>query len=175
MTAHGVDRAPGVWHPWITVAATFAAIAGLLALGSAFQDQMPPAMGHAMSHGVMALPVAVLLFAVMRRWPAAREVRPGRVGRRLVAVGLAGVVVGQLLEIAGARVDEVGATALEDIAHTAGQIVTMLALPLLLLGTMASLVAAARDGSVPWWVAALVGIAGVALLTFLIIGAPDGS
>lgn len=159
----------------MTVAATFAAIAALIALGSTFQEHVPAAVGHAMSHAVVALPVAVLLFAVVRRWPAARAVRPGRVGRRLVAVGLAGVVVGQLVEIAGARVDEPGASALEGIAHTAGMIVTTLSLPLLLLGTVASLVAAARDGSVPWWVVALVGIAGVGLLSMAMIGAPDGS
>ena len=164
-----------MWRPWVTVAATIAGIAALFAVGSRFQDRLPGAVGHAMSHAVVALPVTMLLFAVVRRWPAARTVRPGRIGRRLVVVGLAGVVIGQLLEIAGARVDEAGASALEGIAHTAGMIVSTLSLPLLLLGTVAALAAATRDGTVPWWVAGLVGVIGAAVLAFLIIGAPDGS
>ena len=164
-----------VWRPWLTVAATVAAIPALLAVGSVFQDRVPTAVGHAMSHGVVAAPVTMLLFAVVRRWPAARTVPPGRIGRRLVVVGLAGVVIGQLLEIAGARVDEPGASALEGIAHTAGMIVSTLSMPLLLLGTVATLVAATRDGAVPRWAAGVVGVAGVAVLALLITGAPDGS
>ncbi len=163
------------WTPWLTVAATFLAIALLLAIGSVAAPRLPGSTGHAVSHLVIGLPVAGLLFAVLRRWPPARAMRPGRVARGLVTVGLAGVVIGQVLEVVGTRVDEPGATVIEDIAHTAGMIVTTLSLPVVALGTIAALVAAARDGSVPWWVVGLVGVVATALLGVMIVGAPDGS
>ncbi len=118
---------------------------------------------------------AIAAIAALFRWPPARATRPGRLGRRLVVVGLGGVVIGQLLEVVGARVDEPGALAMEGVAHTAGQIVTMLSLPVLLVGTLASLLAAAREGDVPWWVVVFVAIGAAGLLGFMMIGAPDGS
>lgn len=166
---------PRTWRPTLTVLGAIAAIIMLFAAGSTLEDRVPPAVGHALSHLALTLPLVVLLFAALRRWPAARATRPGRLGRRIVVIGLAGIAAGQALEVAGARVDEPGALAVEEIAHTAGQIVSMLSLPVLLIGTLTSLVAAAREGAVPWWVVALIGIAGVGLFTFMIIGAPDGS
>ncbi len=91
----------------------------------------------------------------------------------MILAGLAGVATGRLLEIAGARVDEAGALLAEQIAHTAGQIVTMLSMPVLLVGTLASLAACVRAGAVPWWVTALVGVVAAAGLGFLIVGVPD--
>ncbi len=164
------------WRPTVTVVAAIAAIAALMPLAEGLlAERLPDAAGHGLSHFVVALPMGMLLFAALFRWPPARATRPGRLGRRLVVVGLAGVVIGQLLEVVGARVDEPGALAMEGGAHTAGQIVTMLSLPVLLVGTLASLLAAAREGDVPWWVVVLVAIGAAGLLGFMMIGAPDGS
>lgn len=164
------------WRPTVTVVAAIAAIAALMPLAEGLlAERLPDAAGHGLSHFVVALPMGMLLFAAVFRWPPARATRPGRLGRRLVVVGLAGVVAGQLLEVVGARVDEPGALAVEGIAHTAGQIVTMLSLPVLLVGTLASLLAAAREGDVPWWVVGLVAIGAAGLFGFMVIGAPDGS
>lgn len=46
----------------------------------------------------------------------------------MAVAGLSGIVVGQVLETADARVDEPGATDLEGLLHTASQTVTNLAL-----------------------------------------------
>lgn len=162
------------WRPSWTAFATAVAIAVLVAGFSQVADRVPPAVEHALSHIAVGLPVGLLFLAAVRRWPAADAARPGRSGRWLVLAGLAGVAVGQLLEVAGARVDEAGALVTEEIAHTAGQIVTMLSMPVLLLGTLASLVAGLRTGRVPWRVAVLVGAAAAAGLGFLIVGAPGG-
>lgn len=159
-----------MWKPWVTVVAAAAAIALLVAAGSMVAGDVPEAVGHGLSHLAPALPIAFLLFAALRRWPPARATRPGRLGRRLVVVGLAGVLMGQLLEIAGARVDEPAALAAEAVAHTAGQIVTILSMPVLLLGMLASLLAGARGGDVPWWVLIVIGITGVGLFVFLLVG-----
>ncbi len=159
----------------MTVLVAVVGIAAFAAGGSLVADRVPPAAGHAISHIAVGVPVGFLFFVAVRRWPPPRASWPGRLGRRLVLAGLAGVATGQLLEIGGARVDEAGALLAEQIAHTAGQIVTMLSMPVLLVGTLASLAAGVRAGAVPWWVAALVGIVAAAVLGFLIVGAPgDG-
>lgn len=163
------------WRPTVTVVAAIAAMALLVAAGFTVVGRVPDAMGHALSHLAPALPIAVVLFAALRRWPPARLTRPGRFGRRLVVAGLAGMVTGQLLEIVGARVGEPSALAVEAVAHTAGQTVTVLSMPVLLVGMLASLLAAARDGDVPWWVLVIVGIGAAGLFGFLLVGAPAGS
>ncbi len=173
--AERADAPQRVWRPWLTVVAVAVSIAATVALGSLIQNDLPPSAGHGLSHFLPAVGMAVLLFGVVRRWPPARTVRPGRAARRLLILGLAGVVTGQLLEVIGARVDEPTATAIEEIAHTAGMIVTTLSLPIVLLATVAALVAAGRDRAIPWWVVGAVAIAGVGLLTMMIVGAPDGS
>lgn len=163
------------WRPTVTIVAAMAAIALLVVAASTVGSRVPNAVGHGLSHLAPALPIAVVLFAALRRWPPARPTRPGRFGRRLVVAGLAGTVTGQLLEIVGARVGEPGALAVEAVAHTSGQIVTILSMPVLLVGMLASLFAAAREGDVPWWVLIVVGIGAAGLLGFLLMGAPDGS
>lgn len=81
---------------------------------------------------------------------------------------------GQLLEVLGARVDERRAHALEELAHTAGQVVTMLAFVTLLAGSVLSLLAAAREQAVPWWVVGIVAVASLGLLAVAFIGVPSG-
>ncbi len=93
----------------------------------------------------------------------------------MLIAGLGGVVTGQVLEVIGARVDEPGATAVEEVAHTAGQIVTMLSMPVVLLAAVAAMVAAGRARAVSWWVVAAVGLACASLLAVMMVGAPDGS
>lgn len=174
-TAAGQSSTAPTWRPTVTLVAATAAIALLVAGGSAVGSRVSDAVGHGLSHLAPALPIAVVLFAALRRWPPARPTRPGRFGRRLVVAGLAGMVTGQLLEVVGARVGEPGALAVEAAAHTSGQIVTMLSMPVLLVGMLASLLAAARDGDMPWWVLVIVGTGAAGLFGFLLVGAPDGS
>lgn len=160
-------------RPGLSVAATIVTIAVLVTLGGlTIGDLVPPAVGHALSHAFVGIPVAVLAYAAVRSWPPARTTAPGRLARRLVVVGLAGFAVGQLLEIVGARVDQPGATAFEDVAHTAGMIVTNLSLLVAVIGGVLSLVAAARDRAVPRWAAVVVAAAMAAALLFLIVGVP---
>lgn len=155
----------------MTVAATAVVITVLMTAGEPLLgERLPDAVGHAVSHLFVGVPLGVLAYAAARRWPPARAARPGRVGRRLVVAGLGGLTLGQALEVIGARVDEPRAAAVEVLAHTAGQIVSMLSMPVLLVGTLASLLAAARDGAISWWVVAGVGVAGGGLLTFLVVG-----
>lgn len=163
------------WRPTVTIVAAMAAIALLVATGSTVGSRVPDAVGHGLSHLAPTLPIAVVLFAALRRWPPARPTRQGHFGRRLVVAGLTGMVTGQLLEIVGARVGEPGALAVEAVAHTAGQIVTILLMPVLLVGMLASLLAAAREGDVPWWVLVAVGVGAAGLFGLLLIGTPDGS
>lgn len=170
-----VPSSAPTWRPAVTVAAAVAAIVVLVAAGSTVADRLPDAVGHGLGHLLPALPLGLLLLAVLRRWPPARATRPGGAGRRLVVVGLGGVVAGQVLEVLGARVDEPDALLAEGIAHTAGQIVTMLSLPFLLAGAVASLVAAAREGAVPWWVAGVVAAGGAGLFMLMMVGPPDGN
>lgn len=154
----------------MTVVGTALVITVLMTAGEPLAEHLPDAVGHGLSHLFVGVPLGVLAYAAARRWPPARRTSPGRTGRRLVVGALAGLAVGQVLEVVGARVDEPGATALEGLAHTAGQIVSMLAMPVLLLGALTSLLAAARDGAVSWWVVGGAGIAGAGLLTFLVVG-----
>lgn len=115
--------------------------------------QLPQAVGHALSHLVVAVPVALLVLWAFRAWPSPPTDPARGLGRRLAVAGLVGIAPGQLLEIIGARVDEPGSSALEAAAHTAGQVVTTISLVLAALGLALVLVAAARDRAIPagWW------------------------
>lgn len=159
----------------MTVASTAAAIAVLMTVGSlTLEGNVAPAVGHGISHAFAAIPVAVLAYAALRRWPPARRARPGRLARRVAVVGIVGIVVGQVLEILGARVDQPRATAVEGAFHTAGQIVTIVALLAAAAGGMLALIAAAREGVVPWWVVVFVAVVVGGALVFLTVGAPGG-
>lgn len=158
-------------RPTLTVLATVAAIAVFMTL---LEDAVRGWPGHGLSHLIVATALALLLFAALRRWPRARNTAPGAFARRLVVLGLGGVTVGQLLEVLGARVDEPNAYAVEELAHTAGQVVTMLSLVTLLAGAVLSLLAGAREQAVPWWVVGVVAIACIGLLAVAFIGVPSG-
>lgn len=160
-------------RPPVTAAATVGVIAVLMTLGGlTLEGRVPDAVGHALSHAFVAIPVAALTAAAVRWWPPARRTAPGRLARLTAVAGLSGIVVGQVLEIAGARVDEPGATDVEGLLHTAGQIVTTLALLTAVTGGMLALVAAVRDGVIPRWTAAVVAVVvGIALM-FVIVGSP---
>ncbi len=95
-----------------------------------------------------------------------------RAARRIVIAGLLGVAAGQLLEVVGARVDEPNALPVEEAAHVAGQIVTMLLMLVLLAGTGAAAVTAARGGTVPKWLVVSGLIVTLAVFFFLLVGAP---
>ncbi len=162
-----------VGRPAVTVAATIAVIAVLMMLGGlALQGRVPDAVGHAASHAFVGIPVALLVAAAVRWWPPARRTAPGRLARWMTVSGLTGIVVGQVLEIAGARVGEPGATYVEGLLHTAGQIVTNLALLAAVAGGMLALVAAVREGVIPRWIAVVVAVVVAVALMFLIVGAP---
>lgn len=170
-TAAVPDQAPPrTWRPVVSVVATAAVITVLMTIGEPLAERLPDAVAHGLSHLFVGVPLGVLAWAAARRWPPARRARPGRAGRWLVVGALAGMAAGQALEVLGARVDEPGATAAEGLAHTAGQIVSMLSMPVVLVGALASLLAAAREGAVPWWVVAGVGVGGAGLMTFLVVG-----
>lgn len=162
------------WRPTVTTLLAAAAIALLVSAVSATANRISESLQHGLGHLAVVLPISVVLFAVLRRWPPARPTRPGRLGRRLVVIGLAGLVMGGVLETAGARVDEPGALAVEAVAHTAGQIVTTLSMPVLLAGVLASLLAGAREGDVSWWVVIVVAVVATGLFGLLLIGAPGG-
>lgn len=167
------DRFADVRHrPVLGLLAAVATIAVLVAVGGTLAPRLPDAVGHGLSHALVGLPLAVLLFAALRWWPPCRPTRPARSGRRFVVAGLSAVVLGQLLEVLGARVDEPGATGLEELAHTAGQIVTMLGMPVAALGGILAGIAAARDGAVPRWGVALAALLAGGLLTMMMVGAP---
>lgn len=162
-------------RPTVTVATTVAAIATLMALGSlTLEGNLAPAVGHGISHAFAAIPVAVLAYAALRRWPPARRTPPGRLARLVAVVGIVGILVGQVLEILGARVDDPRATAVEGAFHTAGQIITMLALVAAVMGGVLALIAAAREGAVPRWVAVFVSVVVAGALVFVAVGAPGG-
>lgn len=163
------------WRPLVTVLAALAAIVLFMGIGGNVVEGMGPSwFGHGLSHALVALPLLLLVAVAAPRWPPPHAARPGRTGRRIVLIGLWGVISGQLLEVMGARVDEPGSLLVEGVAHTAGQIVTMLSLPLVIVGTLACLVAGAREGAVPQWAVWLTGVAAVALFMFMVIGAPSG-
>lgn len=160
-------------RPVGSVLATIAVIAALMTIGGvAGGDRLPEPVGHALSHLFVGAPLGVLLVVVLRRWPPPRPTAPGRLARRVVVIGLAGVVTGQLLEIVGARVDEPGATTLEEIAHTAGMIVSTLSMLTLAVGGILALAAATREGAVPRWAAAILVVVVLGALTVMLVGAP---
>lgn len=155
------------------VITTIAAIAVLMSVGNlAGANRLPDAVGHALSHLSAGVPLGLLLIATLRWWPPARATSPGRSSRRVVVAGLTGVVTGQFLEVLGARVDELTATAVEEVAHTAGMIVTVLSMLALAVGASLALVAAARDGAVPRWLAAVVTASMLGVLAMLMFGGP---
>lgn len=135
-------------------------------------NRIPESLEHGLGHLAVVLPISVILFGALRRWPPARPSRAGRLGRRLVVIGLAGIVTGGVLEIAGARVDEPGALAIETMVHAVGQIVATLSMLLLLAGGLISLFVGARSGDVSWWVLVVVAVVAAGLFGFLVMGAP---
>lgn len=161
-------------RPLFSVVATVATIALLTAAGAAAgaAGRLPASLGHGLGHLFVAAPLGWLLVSMLRRWPPARELAPGRLGRRMSVIGVAGAVVGQLLETAGARVDEPSATVLEVVAHTAGMVVTNLSMLVLAVGAVLALTAAARDRAVPRWLAAIAALLMLAAFTMMMIGAP---
>ncbi|MBW3577618.1 MAG: hypothetical protein KY462_07770 [Actinobacteria bacterium] len=160
-------------RPALSVLAAIGTIALLMSIGGvAGADRLPEAVGHAMSHLSVGLPLALLLIAALHWWPPARATRPGWVARRAVVAGLGGVVTGQFLEIAGARVDEPTGTALEGLSHTAGMVITMLSMLALAAGAGLALVAAARDGAVPRRLAVVVVALMIGVLGVLTFGGP---
>lgn len=170
--AHG----GGSWlrRPGASTGVVLAVVAGLTALGAlgaAVAAPLPPWVAHGVSHVVVAAPVAVLAYAAARLWPPARRTAPGGPGRSLIMAGLSGFAAGGFLEVLGARVDEPGAAAWEGAAHTAGQVIAMLSLPVLLLGFGLAVVAAVRDKALPAWTLAIVGL-GVVVFGVLVAGVP---
>lgn len=161
-------------RPLFTVVTTGAVITLLMTVAGAAGagDRLPASLGHGLGHFFVAAPLGWLLVSMLRRWPPAREVAPGRLGRRMAVVGVAGVLVGQLLEVVGARVDEPSATGLEVASHTAGMVVTSLSMLILAVGGVLALVAAARDGAVSRWVAAIVAVSMLVAVAMMMVGAP---
>ncbi len=160
-------------RPVVGVLAAIAVIALLTMVGSAAGgDRLPDPVGHALSHLFVGAPLGVLLIAALRRWPPARQIAPGRSGRRIAVIGMSGVVTGQFFEIVGARVDEPAATTLEGLAHTVGMVVTTLSMLILAVGAVLALVAATRDRAVPRWLAATIAVVMLGALTMMFVGAP---
>lgn len=155
-----------------SVLGTIAVIAFLSLAGSLVADRISEWLGHGLGHAVVTLPVAALAVLAVRIWPPSRTVAPGRAGRLLVVLGLAGLATGQLLEVLGMRVDEPNAHAIEEIAHTAGQIVTVLSMPVLLAGGLTTAIAGARAGAVPRWLVALISLIAIGLVLFMLLGGP---
>jgi hypothetical protein len=163
-----------VWQrPLFTWAAALGLLAVLVAAAAWLAPRIPQWVGHGLSHAAVGVPLALVAISAVRRWPPARTTRPGRLGRRVLLIGLAAVVTGQLFEVLGARTDEPNALALEDLAHTVGMVCSMLGVPTTLAGGVLSLVAATRERAVPVWVTAIVGLAGLGLVTMMLVGAPD--
>ncbi len=168
MERHGLER-----HlPAVSVAAALATIVVLSLVGSLLSNRMSESLGHGVGHAVVAVPVAVLGVVALRAWPAPKAVVWSRAARRIVIGGFLGVATGQLLEVLGARVDEPNAHAIEEIAHTAGQIVTMLSMLVLLAGAGLTAVSAARTGAAPKWVVAVGFVLALVAFIFLFVGAP---
>ncbi|HEV2070524.1 MAG TPA: hypothetical protein VGR26_12080 [Acidimicrobiales bacterium] len=76
------------------------------------------------------------------------------------------------MEVLGARVDEPNAHAIEEIAHTAGQIMTILSMPLLLAGVVMTAIAGARAGAVPRRLVALGSLIAHGFVLFMLLGGP---
>lgn len=160
-------------RPVLGVLVAIAAIGVLVTVGSAaVGDRLPDPLGHALSHLFVGAPLGWLLMSALRWWPPAREIAPGRLGRRVSLVGIGGVVTGQAFEIGGARVDEPAATALEGIAHTVGMVVTTSSMLVLAIGAVLVLVAATRDRAVPRWVAGILAVLLFVALGAMIVGVP---
>lgn len=168
-----VRNLPASSLPGVTVVATVVAVALLSIIGAGLSGRIEEWVGHGLGHLVVALPLTVLAITAVRRWPPPRPSRVARAARTIVVVAFIGVAAGQLLEAFGARVDERRATYGEVLAHTVGQIVTMLSMPVLLLGAVLSLAAAAKAGTMPKWMAVVVAIIAVAILYLMSSGAPD--
>lgn len=156
----------------VSVLGTIAVIVFLSLVGSLLANRISEWLGHGLGHGVVSLPVAALVVLAVKIWPAPRTVAPGRAARSIVVLGLAGLATGQLLEVLGARVDEPNAHAIEEIAHTAGQIVTVLSMLVLLTGGLLTGVAGARAGAVPRWLVAVISLAAVGLVLVMLLGGP---
>lgn len=155
-----------------TVLGTIAAIVFLSAIGSVLADRISEWLAHGLGHAVVALPVGALAVLARRAWPAPRALAPGRLARSIVVFGLGGLATGQLLEVLGARVDEPNAHAIEEIGHTAGQIVTILSMLLLLAGVVMTAIAGARAGAVPRWLVALGSLIALGFVLFMLLGGP---
>lgn len=155
-----------------SVMGTMAIILLLAFAGSLFADRLSASLGHGIGHAAVALPVVALAVLAVKVWPRPRDVAPGRVARVIVVMGLAGLATGQLLEVLGARVDQPNAHGIEALAHTAGQIVTVLSLPVLLAGGLMTLIAAARARVVPIWLVVLTSLVATGLVLFMLLGGP---
>lgn len=159
--------------PAASVVVTVVVIVALSIVGSLIPDHVPNWIGHGLGHAVVALPVAALTVFALKVWPAPKSVAPARASRRVVIAGLAGVALGQLLEVLSARVDEPGASSVEEWAHTVGQIVTMLSMFTLLIGGVLAAIAAARARTAPRWVVALGVVLAVVVVVLMFMGVPD--
>lgn len=151
---------------------TIAAVVFLSVIGSVLANGISEWVGHGLGHAVVALPVGALAVLARRAWPAPRAVAPGRLARTIVVFGLGGLAAGQLLEVLGARVDEPDARAIEEILHTAGQIVTILSMPVLLLGGVMTAIAGVRAGALPRWLVALGSLIALGLVLVMLLGGP---
>lgn len=158
----------------VSVLGTIAVIVFLGLVGSLVVNRLSEWLGHGLGHAAVSLPVAALAVLAVKAWPAPRTVAPSRAARLIVVVGLAGLAIGQLLEMLGARVDEPNAQAIEEIAHTAGQIVTVLSMLVLLAGGLMTAVAGARAGALPKWLVALISLVAIGFVFFMLLGAPIG-
>jgi hypothetical protein len=158
--------------PAVSVAVALAVIVVLSFAGTLVANRTSEWLGHGVGHAVVGVPLAALAVFALRSWPAPRGTALSRAARRIVIAGLLGVAAGQLLEVVGARVSEPNAHPAEEAAHVAGQIVTMLSMLVVLAGTGAVAVAAARGGTVPRWLVASGLIVAVVVVFFLFGGAP---
>ena len=169
----GVDKRGLERHvPAVSVAVALAIIVVLSLAGSLLANRMSQWLGHGIGHAVVAVPVSVLAVFALRAWPPPKAMASSRAARRIVIAGFLGVATGQLLEVLGARVDEPNAHPVEEVAHTAGQIVTMLSMLVLLAGAGVAAVSAAQTGAAPKWLVAVGLLVAVAAFIFLFIGAP---
>lgn len=158
--------------PAVSVAATLAAIVVLSVAGSLLSNRMSESLAHGLGHAAVGVPVAVLGVVALWAWPQPAGSPWGRAARRVVVGGLFGVATGQLLELLGARVGESAAHAIEEVAHTAGQIVTMLSMLVLLAGAGLAAASATRSGRAPKWLVAVGIVLALAIFVFLFAGAP---
>ncbi|MBW3536983.1 MAG: hypothetical protein KY395_04320 [Actinobacteria bacterium] len=158
--------------PAASVAVTVVVIAALSVAGSLVANRVDDWVGHGLGHAVVAVPIAALAVFALRVWPAPKSVAPARASRRVVITGLAGVAIGQVLEVLGARVGEPTASNVEELAHTAGQIVTMLSMLALLVGAVLAGTAAARARTAPKWAVVLATALAMLVVGFLLFGGP---